>query len=184
MLFCSVKHDRIAILLSAFVRLLWWIAFVLPCVQSVAFQLLLLTNKALRVLQAMLAPLGQLALLAFLCCSCAAAPAKQLTALRPRTLQELALIAITQRSIIDVNAAGAGFKPISAQQLHAAAAQLYNGSNPAQLADLESALRSHFKAPSFAALGHGPSLLQCCSRDQAMLSLMSTQTATVPLDKV
>lgn len=80
--------------------------------------------------------------------------------------------------------AGKGFKPVSSQELHAAAAQLHAGSSPQQLADLELALQGHFKAPSFAALGHGGSLLQCCADDPVMLQTLSLVSSTIPLSKV
>ena len=80
--------------------------------------------------------------------------------------------------------AGKDFKPVSAQQLHVAAAQLHVGSSPKQLADLELAIQGHFKAPSFAALGHGASLLQCCSDDPVMMQTISAVSPTVPLNKV
>lgn len=77
-----------------------------------------------------------------------------------------------------------GFKQVSSPELHAAAAQLHAGSSPQQLADLELALQGHFKAPSFAALGHGGSLLQCCADDPVMLQTLSLVSSTVPLSKV
>ncbi len=80
--------------------------------------------------------------------------------------------------------AGKEFKPISAQQFHAAAAQLYVGSTPAQLASLELVLQAHFSAPSFSALGHGPSFLQACSEDEVIMQTVSAAAATVPLNKV
>lgn len=73
---------------------------------------------------------------------------------------------------------------MSAQELHAAAAQLHAGSSPQQLADLEVALQGHFKAPTFAALGHGGSLLQCCADDPVMLQTLALVSSTVPLSKV
>ena len=73
---------------------------------------------------------------------------------------------------------------MSTQELHDAAAQLHAGSSPQQLADLELALQGHFKAPSFAALGHGGSLLQCCADDPVMLQTLSLVSSTVPLSKV
>ena len=79
---------------------------------------------------------------------------------------------------------GEGFEPTPAQQLHMTAAQLYQGSSPAQLLSLELALQQHFKAPSFEALGHGASLLQCCSQDEAMMQIVAEQATTVPLSKV
>ena len=83
-----------------------------------------------------------------------------------------------------VGTAGKEFKPVSGQQLLAAAAQLYTGSSPQQLAELEVAIQRHFKAPSFAALGHGATLLQCCAGDPVMLQTMSSVSSTVPLNKV
>ncbi len=82
--------------------------------------------------------------------------------------------------------AGKEFKPISAQQFHAAAAQLYVGSTPAQLASLELALQAHFNAPSFSALGHGPSFLQACSEDEVIMQIVSAAAAAAifPLSKV
>lgn len=80
--------------------------------------------------------------------------------------------------------AGEGFKPVSAQELRAAAAQLHAGSSPQQLADLEVVIQSHFKAPTFAALGHGASLLQCCADDPLMLQTLALVSSTVPLSIV
>lgn len=83
-----------------------------------------------------------------------------------------------------VGHAGKEFKPVSGQQLLTAAAQLYTGSSPQQLANLELAMQGHFNAPSFAALGHGASLLQCCAEDPVMMQTMSLVFSTVPLSKV
>lgn len=83
-----------------------------------------------------------------------------------------------------VSHAGKGFKPVPAQQLHATAAQLRVGSSLNQLADLEAAVQGHFKAPSFAALGHGASLLQCCSEDHDMAQIVSLSSSSIPLTKV
>lgn len=80
--------------------------------------------------------------------------------------------------------AGKGFKPVSLQQLQAAAVQLHVGSSAKQLADLELAIQGHFKAPSFAALGHGASLLQCCSDDLVVMQTISAASPTVSLSKV
>ena len=80
--------------------------------------------------------------------------------------------------------AGSTFQPVSEQDLHAAAAQLHAGFRPEQLAELELALQAHFKAPSFAALGHGASLLQCCSDDTVMLKIISDFSPSAPLNKV
>lgn len=80
--------------------------------------------------------------------------------------------------------AGKEFKSISAQQFHAVAAQLYAGSTPAQLASLERVLQARFNAPSFSALGHGPSFLQACSEDEVIMQIVSAAAATFPLSKV
>ena len=85
---------------------------------------------------------------------------------------------------VKMSFAGKEFKPISAQQFHAAAAQFYVGSTPAQLASLELALQAHFNAPSFTALGHGPSFLQACSEDEVIMQIVFAATATFPLSKV
>ncbi|KAL3160999.1 hypothetical protein ABBQ38_009386 [Trebouxia sp. C0009 RCD-2024] len=85
---------------------------------------------------------------------------------------------------VKAEVAGKEFKPVSGQQLLTAAAQLYTGSSPQQLADLELAMQGHFKAPSFAALGHGASLLQCCAEDPVMMQTVSSVSSTVPLSKV
>ncbi|DBA85049.1 TPA: hypothetical protein ACH3X2_005780 [Trebouxia sp. C0005] len=79
---------------------------------------------------------------------------------------------------------GKEFKSISAQQFHAVAAQLYAGSTPAQLASLERVLQARFNAPSFSALGHGPSFLQACSEDEVIMQIVSAAAATFPLSKV
>lgn len=83
-----------------------------------------------------------------------------------------------------MSSAGKDFKPIAAQHFHAAAAQLYVGSTPTQLASLELLLQAHFNAPSFNALGHGSSILQACSEDEVIMQIVSAAAATFPLSKV
>ena len=78
---------------------------------------------------------------------------------------------------------GERFEPVALDEFHAAAAKLYGGSSPSQLASLEVALQKNFRAPSFGALGYGPSLLQCCSTDEAMMHVVASVT-NVPLNKV
>ena len=97
---------------------------------------------------------------------------------RPSTLAPLMISACQPLSYT-----GGVSKPVPAHQFQLAAAQLYGGSSPAQLAALEMALQEHFGAP-FATLGHGTSLLQCLTTDEVMLQTVTAVAPTVPLHKV
>lgn len=70
--------------------------------------------------------------------------------------------------------AGRSFRPVSSQQIYQAVAELCKGSSPSQLASLELELQQRFKAPSFAALGHGSSLLQLCGQDEQVMKIVSS----------
>ena len=75
--------------------------------------------------------------------------------------------------------AGGKFRPVSSDKMYKAVAELCKGSSPLQLAKLEVEVQQHFKAPSFAALGHGASLLQLCRQDESIMKLVTSAGQSV-----
>lgn len=66
-----------------------------------------------------------------------------------------------------------------------AVTELCKGSSPLQLATLELDVQQYFKAPSFAALGHGSSLLQLCGQDEHIVKTVTSAGQSVaPLAQV
>ena len=74
---------------------------------------------------------------------------------------------------------------MASQQMHKAVTDLCKGSSPSQLAKLELDVQQQFKAPSFAALGHGSSLLQLCRQDETVMKTITARGQSVaPLAQV
>ena len=68
---------------------------------------------------------------------------------------------------------------MASQQMHKAVTDLCKGSSPTQLANLELDVQQQFKAPSFAALGHGSSLLQLCRQDETVMKTITSRGQSV-----
>lgn len=91
----------------------------------------------------------------------------------------------TLYTIPSLDSAGRTFRPVSSDKMYKAVAELCKGSSPLQLAKLEGEVQQHFKAPSFAALGHGASLLQLCGQDESVMKLVTSAGRSVaPLTQV